>query len=767
MDAFEGLEVVDLSVGLAGPMVGMFLADFGADVVKVETPVGDPARRTAGFSVWNRGKRGVVVDPDDHARCAWLGDLLAGADVCLLSGPESLTQFGLDVEGLRRRAPRLVVSVVAPYEGEPPWWPTVESNGLLAAALGVAWRQSSFDGGPVESVYPQLLYVHGVLASLSTVAALVERERSGFGQTVTVSGAHAVLHAQPAALSVDPELPDAETAVGPGGRHPTYTRYQARDGKWLVSGALGAKFETALLRALDLLDMLEDPRMAGRIENLIQPENVEWALERISTAFRTRDRDEWIEIISELGIPCGPIESAENWLDHEQVRAIGMRVEIADDERGPVVMAGVPFQMTGSPGQVRGGAPRLGQHDAVVRPRRPLPPPPGLAPLVPGPLAGIRVLDLGTFVAAPYAGMLLAELGADVVKVEATGGDPFRAAGFVTNRGMRSLEVDLKSERGRAAFYSVVAHSDIVIDALRPGVSGTLGIDYDSLKGVNPAIIAISLSGFGEAGPLKGRPSVDMVLQGMSGMMSTQGGPDVPVVNTMPIIDVTTAALLALCSAIAIYHRARTGDGQRAWASLAATSALLQAGELVRYPGSPKAPVGGRDFRGTAALDRYYRVREGWLRIFAPDPALVSAGLLEASLGIDRESFEKHPSTELARALRELSADEALDRLHGSGIAATPARRISAVLRDEALLAADFVHLQNGPDGSHFTVPGRYSHFSRTPRSGVLLAPGSGEHTVELLQSAGLGDVEIEELVAIGAIARGGPMPQRLPLAYR
>jgi crotonobetainyl-CoA:carnitine CoA-transferase CaiB-like acyl-CoA transferase len=474
MDVLEGIQVVDLSHGTAGPVVGMFLADFGAEVIKVEPPAGDPARSLPGFAAWNRGKKGVVADPADPVRRRWLGELIAGADVCLVSDPATLAGYGLDRWRLLRDSPRLVLVETPAYAGDAPWHGGAESHGLLAAALGIAWRQSSHDGGPVESVARFLLQVHGAWATVCAVAALVERERSGFGQLVSVSGVNAVMEANIGSFSVDPSLPDPPTGIGPGGRHPTYTRFVAGDGKWLASGALGAKFETALLGILGLSWMLEEERMAGRVQNLVRPDNILWANELTSAAFLARDRDEWLELMTGIGIPCGPLDERDRWLDHEQVRAIGMRAEVDDPERGRVVMPGVPVNLTGAPGRVRGPAPVLGQDEGAVAPRAPKAAPDGLPPVSEGPLSGIRVLDMGTFVAGPYAGALLAELGADVIKVEPPAGDPFRVSGFVFNRGMRSLSLNLRAPAGVDAFRRLARTADVVIDALRPGVAHRL-----------------------------------------------------------------------------------------------------------------------------------------------------------------------------------------------------------------------------------------------------------------------------------------------------
>ena len=756
MEALEGFRVVELTTGIAGPIVGMFLADFGAEVIKVEPPAGDPARSDPGFAVWNRGKKSVVADPADEGRRQWVAELIAGADVCLVSEADLLAAYGLTQAALLRDCPRLVIVETPAYPGGAPWYGGRESHGLLSAVLGVAWRQSSFDGGPVESVARFLLQVHGTWATVCTVAALLERERSGFGQLVRVTGAHGAMEANVGAYSIDPQRPDPPTSIGPGGRHPTYTRFVAGDGKWLASGALGAKFERQLLEVLGLTWMLDEERMGGRVESLILPDNILWAHEQTARAFLSKDRDEWLDIMTGLGIPCGALADRQDWLDHDQVRGIGMRAEVDDPERGRVVMPGVPVNLTGSPGRVRGPAPALGQHDDEIPARVPAGPggvpdgpgavpavaaagdagAPGGPPLSNGPLVGFRILDMGTFVAGPYAGSLLSELGADVLKVEPLGGDPFRVSGFVFNRGMRSLAINLAVPDGADAFRRLAAASDVVVESMRPGVTTKLGIDYDALAQVHPGVITVSLSAYGEGGPLSGRPGVDMVLQAMSGMMSAQGGDSEPVANTIAIIDVTTGAMLALSTCLALLHRQRTGQGQRAWCSLAGTATYLQSGEIVRFAGA-SSPTGGRDYLGADPFDRYYPTTDGWIRIEAPGPASVTAeALAAAGLDVDVAAFAADPAAALAAALARHSSQEAAQRLTAARVPAAPARRISSVVRDPQLLMSEFSHIREAADGSTFVTPGRYAVFSRTPRSGVLLSPGVGEHARQALAGA-------------------------------
>ncbi len=649
MDALQDIRVLDLSTGVAGPIVGMFLADFGATVVKVEAPEGDPGRDLPGFATWNRGKAGVVVDPSDPTRLAWLATQAAGADVLVTNGGTQLARFGLNSDGLLRTNARLILTEMPPYlSGYTPWAGGQESAELLAALGGKAARQYSMSGDPVASVYPTVLYVHGLWATVCTAAALVEREGSGSGQRVTVTGLNGFQEL--CMLGQDPDGPDPITSVSSAGRRPLYTRLLAGDGKWFASGALGPKFEHDALDALGLSDLLDHERMAGRIENLVTPRNLKWAHEVIAAAALKRPRSEWLEIFDSRGIPCGPLEDRDDWLDHPQVRAIGMRVELEDPERGSVVMPGVPLKLTSTPGAVRGPAPMLGQHDGEV-PIWGSQPEGGTAPVRPGPLHGYTILDSGWFLAVPYAGSLLAQLGANVVKVEAPTPDWFRGTGYFYNRGMTSLVINLHTPEGVAAFHRIAEHADAFLDGLRPGVTERLGIDYDSLKQVNPGIVTASLSAYGEGGPLGSKGGLDTVIQAMSGMMKAEGGDDAPVVNLLAICDNTAAAVMALAITLGLYHRAHTGEGQRAWATLAATSCFLQSGEITRFHGREPAIVGGTDFKGPGPYDRIYPTSDGWIRVEAGRGVDGAAAVLRAGLGVDGAALALDPTKAIEVAL--------------------------------------------------------------------------------------------------------------------
>jgi crotonobetainyl-CoA:carnitine CoA-transferase CaiB-like acyl-CoA transferase len=438
-----------------------------------------------------------------------------------------------------------------------------------------------------------------------------------------------------------------------------------------------------------------------------------------------------------------------------------MRVEIDDPERGPVVMGGVPAVFTKTPGGVRMPAPTLGQHDDEVAPWPARPAPTGAPTPQPGPLAGYKVIDLGTVIAGTYGASLLAGLGADVTKVEPLTGDTFRyAAGFGTlNLGKRGLALDVRDPSGHDAFLDLVRHNDLVIDNYRPGVLQRLGIHYDDLVQVQPAVVTVSVTGFGEGGPLSYRPGFDPVLQAMSGMMRAQGGDDDPVFYAPAVNDVISAASTAFTAVAGLHHRLATGEGQRVWTSLTQSSALAQCGELVRYPGRPPALRGGRDFLGPGPLDRFYEAADGWIRLQATADdgraRLAAAGVLPEDGG---PADDGALADAIAAAIAGMKQDEALDRLYEAGVPATRSGDLQALIEDDDLVALEAVITGRMGPRPHFH-PFRLVRFSRTEVPTIApVAPGLGEHSREVLLDHGFDEERVAALLDAGVISVGSPL---------
>ena len=757
----KDLRIVDLTEGISGAVASLFFADFGAAVVKVEPAGGDPTRDEPGFAMWARGKRSLVLDLATPAGAQELTTLLAGADVCVTNDDGRNAESPIALAIAEAANPRLVVLQMPAYIGPAPWAGDAESNELLSAAMGASLRQSSFEDAPVDPVAKQLVYEQGIWAAACALAALVEREESGLGQRVLVSGAHGAAIAGAGLLLIDPANTAVAPPAGPGGPNQFYTRYQCSDGLWLFLGALTPKFQYRALEGLGLTALLDDPRLAEGLAVPLDNDTKAWLRGEMTATFATGTREHWLEQLRQADCPAGPLLSRDDWMDHPQIDAIGMRQTVADPERGEVIMPGMPLVMTGSPAIAPTPAPVLGEAAGFSWPPRS-----GGAPGEPapeaeakrGPLAGMRIIDVGTILAGPYAGALLSELGADVLKVEPLEGDSFRVPGFVYNRGMRSIAIDLRNPGGREAFYDLVRGADVLLDNYRGGVPERLKIDYASLVEINPKIITLSITGYGEGGPLSAEPGFDPILQGMSGMMSAQGGDSEPYFLTLPINDASAGALSVLGVALALYHRARTGEGQRVWTSLAGVSAFMQSGELVRVDGRPAPVEGGRDFPGPSALDRCYATGDGgWLRLQAHTgqiAALHAAGLLDSAIGLDESDLLEQLSASFAATER----DSALGRLAAHGVPAAPVRRVTELPSDGALLDAGLVQVNRFSGGGPYYAPGRFAAFDRTPQTATLIAPGMSEHARAILAEAGYDDAAIDALLADKAIVEGSPM---------
>jgi crotonobetainyl-CoA:carnitine CoA-transferase CaiB-like acyl-CoA transferase len=381
-----------------------------------------------------------------------------------------------------------------------------------------------------------------------------------------------------------------------------------------------------------------------------------------------------------------------------------------------------------------------------------------------GPLHGIRVLDLGTVLAGPYAGQLLASLGADVVKVETTKGDEFRVRGYVVNRGQRDLSIDLRDPAGYAAFSQLAEVSAVVLDNFRPGVTKRLRIDLGSLRAVNPDIVTTSVTGYGGTGPMGDMPGYDPVIQALSGIMRAMGGDAEPVFSTVSVNDVTVACLAALGTCAALYQRFTGRGGQAVSSSLAAASAFMQCGELVRYAGRPPAETGGRDYQGPSALSRYYRCADGWVRVHLPSADTAgAAGLIEAGADLTDDAL----AGMLAAALAELPGEKIAGLL-------TPHGGIVARGRDNKELLFDPVTVQDGhigvltwPDGSQTYLPREYASFSLHHENPLMTTPGMGEHSREVLLTAGIDEQTVDGLIAAGVVVQGGPLESVAGIGYR
>ena len=747
-----GLRVVDVSQGLAGPMASMLLADFGAEVVKVEPPAGDRLRDAPGYLAWNRGKTRAVLDPESPEGLEALEILIAGADVAVFDhAPGRLEAMGLDAATLTGRHSRLIHLWVPPFGVSGPWSGLPEHHAMLAGLTGTAFRQGSYVDQPIWHVMPMVLHGQAVMAASAVGAALKDRFRTGLGQAVIVSGAHANAEiAGPVGLLDAPGMMQGH----PLGGSASYRLYQCGDGEWLFLATLFPHF---FERAVDALRLRE--RIAGE-----GPMTDVGAL--IERVFREKPCAEWLAVLGAHDVPAAAVSDRADWLGSGPMVENGLRLSFDHPALGPVEMPGVPIKLAGTPGSVRGlmrdAAPE--ELRAFARPRAAAPSPGGEAR---PPLAGVRVLDLGTVIAGAYASCILANFGADVIKIESAEGDPFRpfGPGFTNhNRGKRGLGLNLKDPEGRAAFLDLARGADVVVDNYRLGVRRRLGIEYEVLRALNPRIISASINAYGSIGAEAHLPGFDPLLQARSGMMRAQGGPgEEPVFHSVAINDVATAAVAAFGVIAALNAREATGLGQNVETCLAAQSALFQSAALTSWPGAPTPPVGERDCVGFSALDRYYRCADGWITLgltsehqaAALEAALGGEGWSRRFPGVLTQPRRGELAREIAGLLRARRRSDVLADLAEAGIPATPVFRGDEARGEQWLWESGFFELRHHPMWGDMIASRAFADFSRGGAGFTRLDPDLGEHSVEVLLEAGFDIARIRRLAEARLIFRG------------
>jgi len=372
MKPLEGIRVVDLSRILAGPYCSMLLADMGAEVLKIEPlPTGDEARNvgpfldgmSAYFISLNRGKKSVTVNLKDPRGRAVLLDLVGKADILLENfRPGTMKRLGLDFQALREVNPRLIYASCSgfgqtgPYAHRGAYDMIIQGMGGIISITGEPGRPPVRVGTSIADLGGGLFTTIGILAALQA------RERTGQGQHVDVSMLDALVALLENAIiryTVTGEVP------GPlGARHPSITPFEvfpARDGSVVM--AVGTKLWEPFCQALGRPELLEDPRFTT---NALRTEHQAELFPLIAEATRTKTVAEWIRIMEDAGVPCGPINTVDKVVEDPQIKARGMIVEVDQGEIGKVRIAGFPIKFSMTPGGVQGRAPRLGEHTEEV-----------------------------------------------------------------------------------------------------------------------------------------------------------------------------------------------------------------------------------------------------------------------------------------------------------------------------------------------------------------------------------------------------------------
>ena len=397
---------------------------------------------------------------------------------------------------------------------------------------------------------------------------------------------------------------------------------------------------------------------------------------------------------------------------------------------------------------------------------------------MPGPLDGVRVVDFTTMIAGPYGTMILADQGAEVIKVEAPrrsdharragyGQRHFSAAFVNNNRNKRSIAVDAKAPAGRQVILDLAKEADVFVQNFRPGVMARLGLDYDDLKAVRPNIVYVSMSGWGEHGPYAHKPVYDPIIQALSGLASVQGGSDAarPRLIRTILPDKLTGITASQAVCAALFARERTGEGQHVRLSmLDAVVAFLWSSDM-----------GGQTFVGKEVdvaaaatfIDLIYETASGYISVSVMSndqwrglcqavghPEWLEDERFKTPAGRDRNADARLEMTQ--EALREKPAEEWLAILEAAGVPCAPVLTRSEMLRHPQVQAAGIVVQTEHAHAGLLRQARNAARFETTVPEIRYGAPQLGEHTLEILAELGYGEAKRDALVQGGVAAVAG-----------
>ena len=744
--ALTPLSILDLSEEIAGPFCARLLAGYGADVIKVECPHGDPTRRwgpfvgglpdperSAPFLWLNAGKRGLVLDLANPSGRERLLALVARADVVIESGtPGRLASLGCDYEAMRAANPRVVLVSITPFGQTGPYCDFAAPEIVLAALAGLMHLTGDPGAPPLVGAPAVTQYTAALCAYVATLAALFQRGTDGPGQHIDISIHECALDNIEVALIEHDRLGTAAKRTGDQHTLVPWQLYPCRDGHVAIIGgpvrrwrAAAPLFESPPLVSEEFLHIADRMRRRDEVAALLRP----W-LDR-------HGKEEIFHAGQKGGLAFGFLATLDEVLASPQHRARGFFQTVHHPVAGPQTYCGAPFRLARSPWRP-GRAPLVDEHHGAVFEAVPEPPaerPDHHAQLTTPSLADVRVLDLTHDWAGPHAARLLADLGADVIKIEYPRRLDGMRGGRVAERAFdrhprfhqlhrnkRSVTLDLADPRDADLFRELVRHADVVVENSRPGVLERLRIGYEQLRELNPEIILVSMPAFGGGGPYSAYAGYGGSLEALSGVQSLttygDGGPP----RRIKEMDVTNGVVGACAILTALLHHRRTGNG--GWVECAqheaATTTLIGERLLARAAGTVPASVGNR--HGEHAPHGCYRCNgtDAWVVLairsdkewrllcdVMEDPGLLADARFASAAGRIRDQDLLDAAVEAWTITR--SHEQVMYSLQQVGIAAGAVQTIPELWRDAHLVARGY--FVEAADGS-----GRY------PRSPIRIA---------------------------------------------
>lgn len=745
--ALHGLRVVDFGQYLSAPMVGMFLADNGADVIRIDPPGGARWQHAANAAL-HRGKRSIAVDLKTQAGVEQARQLIASADVVLENfRPGVLDRLGLRAADMLQANSRLIWCSMPGFAADDPRAHLPAWEGVVCAAAGLYPRHNFAQGDPVFTALPLASNFGAFVAAHRVAAALLARLKTGQGQHLEVSLFEACFQA----IGLYAEMPTSRDLSKTllNRVRPILRMRQAADGTYLY-------FDSPLRGLQAFLDRFLPGR---RLQEMDERAVMETA-DLLDALIREKPGAEWERICQEeIRGAFGLVQTLPAWLRDRHALDSQTIVEVDDPVLGRTRQAGFPVLLSRSKpavGWARGARdPRSGEHVEWLRePWRDEHrlPEGGL------PLEGIRVLDCSTLLAGPTTARILAQYGAEVIKVDRAGiatddvdplsDDEFAFIGTRTvNAGKRMVFLDLKQPDGQAVLREVVRRSDIVHHNFTPSAARRLGVSGEQLRQLNPAVIVSTMSLHSHGGFRAEYRGHDMLGQMITGMGHRAGGDGPPQVVATVLNDNAAGHLNAFGLMLALIHRKRTGEGQDVNSSLSRTATLHQLPYMVGFAGRAWDEPRGPEACGWNALDRLYRASDGWFYLAASQgnapQRLRQANVLqgiEAIADMDLESW-------LESRFATMTVTECVTALAASGIGAQRHPSLAELAADPYVAEHGYLAVVEHPGIGRALGVGLLTYGSPvgTPPQ-VLAARRPGLDTQEVLAEYGQAD-RLDELL--------------------
>ncbi len=790
-DALEGVRVLDLSSGPAAGIATMILADFGAQVVSITRPPDaplDPLAKLPAAPMWQRGKQRVTLDLNDPKDTQYLHQLAAGADVFVCNWRiAALTRRQLDFNAMHERHPHLVYCHISGFGSH---GPMANAPGYEHTVAAYSGRMRMFSGivdrpGPVFSALQVGVHAAAQSAASGIMAALLARGEHGQGQLVETSLLQGMLPYEMGAMigmQFVEQFPDLLPVIATPSAEPPmpslfYHPAQAADGRWMQFGNLLPHLFDNFLIATDLIDIVADEDFNPKQLLLKTPEKQEAFRERMLKRIQARTADEWMQdFINDGGIVATPYQTTQEALHDPDIVANGHVIERASGgvQLGPLArLAATPAH----PGADIADSLNWAQQWAQTPKAKPHAPNtkdknPAL------PLKGIRVVEIATIIAAPLGAAFLADMGADVIKVEQVGGDPFRGmlsglGSARVNAGKRSISVNMKNDAGLQIVLDLLKDADVVIHNFRPGVPERLGIDYATVQTLNPNIVYLQSNGYGPDGPGALRPSTHPIPGAAMGGVMYQMGERLP--ESLQDIDElvlwcrrlmranevnpdpNTALVVATSVMLGLMARMRTGQGQQIFVDMFGANAYANSDDFLDYPGKSPRPMPDDKLHGLSATYRLYPCADDqWIFLGLTTPReyqIFLSTLEQAGLSAPTADFQ---DINLADALSTLFLSKnavAWQTLlgHVGCVQADGPAPNTFWTQDPQVAALDLLAEVEHPAWGPYYRHGPMVLFDGQ-RQALGAPPLAGQHNSEVLQSLGYSETQIEALSQQGAL---------------